>query len=584
MKRRDFIKNLIFSLGLFQAGFARVSWAANDSDHPLVKFARSQVKNGALDKRAMDRVKVEARKYVDVHGRGTSELQDALYAIENEFSAKFKGQAKGVFQSIVAEAGLQMRGPIQLPLDDQPLWLKWDRPLEHFRSTPQLVREADVVVVGAGLTGGSTAYHLMDEAKQGKTVVVLDRQGPASGASGKNGGNFELITESWIGENYEGLVRERYKFLKSLYPSVPETALRRQAEFQAEKLMQFCARNSDRFAAVLKAHDIPCDYSPNGWLRIAENGIEEKGIRQEVAFAKKLGIKYEMLTPQQIKAEFGIPAKFAGRIARTSGNYHPAKFTNGIMQVAIDNGVKFYADTQVTRLEQKGTHVLIHTREGTIRAKKVVMATNAFTSQLVPELKGVEPWISQVHDWNHVQDRYKGITFTMEKGDFYGNIPAGTKYTDGKGVVRGTLHLGGGLDRPVPSVNHMNRSKEIMNMVHGNVLKLHPELKGRPPSIVSTGPMAFTRDRLPVVGFHFENGQLEKNIVYAVGMNGYGGSQCMEAGYQAAQMVKTGQVSADLPEDMYSMKRMLTNEPIFPMGADCNVPDLAQKLISKNGK
>src|SRR5687767_1079726 len=57
-----------------------------------------------------------------------------------------------------------------------------DGPMESRQALPS---QAEIVVIGAGLLGCSIAYQL---AKRGKQVVVLDKRGICSGASGRNGG------------------------------------------------------------------------------------------------------------------------------------------------------------------------------------------------------------------------------------------------------------------------------------------------------------------------------------------------------------------------------------------------------------
>jgi hypothetical protein len=44
----------------------------------------------------------------------------------------------------------------------------------------------------------------------------------------------------------------------------------------------------------------------------------------------------------------------------------------------------------------------------------------------------------------------------------------------------------------------------------------------------------------------------------------HGGSQCAYAGKAAAEMARTGKVPKELPDDLFSMKRFLTDKPLFP--------------------
>ena len=58
----------------------------------------------------------------------------------------------------------------------------------------------DVLLIGAGLTGASAAYHLAPAVRDRRLlhVAVIDRADPATEVSGRNGGNFELIPENSV--------------------------------------------------------------------------------------------------------------------------------------------------------------------------------------------------------------------------------------------------------------------------------------------------------------------------------------------------------------------------------------------------
>src|SRR5262249_30122426 len=85
-------------------------------------------------------------------------------------------------------------------LNSQPFWHRTPNPFANYQSTPELPRSADVVVIGAGLTGTAAAYRLKDTRL---SVVLLDQGDPAGEASGRNGGNFQLRPENSVGI-YEG--------------------------------------------------------------------------------------------------------------------------------------------------------------------------------------------------------------------------------------------------------------------------------------------------------------------------------------------------------------------------------------------
>jgi CRP-like cAMP-binding protein len=192
------------------------------------------------------------------------------------------------------------------------------------------------------------------------------------------------------------------------------------------------------------------------------------------------------------------------------------------------------------------------TERGTIIARCVIVATNAFTSQLFPELDAIKPRQSQVQVTEFAPDRARGRVVTCERGPAFFNQP--------RAGARGgyaPLLMGGGADRPMRSPSSRRRSPRV----HDDLLALrdhyYPELRGRPPSCEWVGPMAFTPDQLPAIGF------LRPGIIVAAGYNGYGGSYTTAAGQAAAEMAITGRAPDWVPEDVFSPRRLTTDEPIF---------------------
>jgi hypothetical protein len=69
--------------------------------------------------------------------------------------------------------------------------------LDSHRSTPELPKETDILIIGGGYAGASAAYHLFPEDQQGTTpnVVLLEARELCSGATGRNG-SCHNITET----------------------------------------------------------------------------------------------------------------------------------------------------------------------------------------------------------------------------------------------------------------------------------------------------------------------------------------------------------------------------------------------------
>src|SRR5687768_16078760 len=239
---------------------------------------------------------------------------------------------------------------IPLPACDEPYWFRDGNPLANYQSSRVLPTTADVVIIGAGLTGASAAYHLGDAVGHGKLrVIVLDQGDPAGEASGRNGGNFELIPENCVGA-YEGLAKERFDFLRRLYRDVPNEILHAESERQASQVLGIVLRNRELMKEIILREQIECDFAPRGWLHMASSEEEEQGICAEVMLAAQHGERVEIWPRGKIREELGIETPFLGRFVPGDGTYHPFKYTCGLLQQALRTGVQLFTRVRVQQV------------------------------------------------------------------------------------------------------------------------------------------------------------------------------------------------------------------------------------------
>jgi glycine/D-amino acid oxidase-like deaminating enzyme/CRP-like cAMP-binding protein len=492
-----------------------------------------------------------AGDFVEEIGRAQPVLAAELRRIERD--CRFTRGGLNKLQGLMGRLAVDSNFAIRIPENDEPFWFRCDHPLKSFRSRPALPEAADVVIIGAGLTGASAAYHLRDAVKNQRwRVVVLDKGAPAGEASGRNGGNFELLPENSIGV-YDGLARQRLLFLQRCYPKVPREILRTEAGRQASLVLGFALRNRDLLKQIIESERIDCDFSPKGWLYLAHTEKEEQAICDEVTMAAEQGQRMEIWPRLKIRKELGFDRKFIGRFIPGDGTYHPFKFVYGVLKAAVDAGVELYTEVKVDSVEsrQDGSQ-LVRTELGTIAARTVIAATNAFSSRLFPELKKIRPAQSQICITEFAPDRCQGRIVTSEEGPVYFNQPRA-------GALHGLapLLLGGGADRSIRNPESRRRSPQI----HATLLDLrqrfYPELNKRPLSTEWVGPIAFTPDRLPVIGW------LRPGVIIAAGYNGYGGTYTVAAGQAAASTALTGEIPEWLPQDVFSPQRLISDEPMF---------------------
>lgn len=499
------------------------------------------------------RVKALARRIArscDHDGLATDAVRSELERIDRE--ASFSPKARALFQDLLARTGVATVHPIELPLECEPFWFRVGQPLAAFQSQPQLPATADVVIIGAGLTGASAAYHLGEHASRGSRVVLLDRGDPAGEASGRNGGNFELLPENSVGM-YEGLARERAAFLRRRFPALPPEVVQAESERQASLVLGLALRNRGLLKGIILREHIDCDFSPRGWLHLASTEEEEQGMCDEVMLAAQHGQRIELWSRRRIREEFGIENAFLGRFIPGDGTYHPFKYVCGLVQRALGAGVELYTHTRVTAVRsESGDRHHLETDRGSIEARCVIVATNAFTSRLFPELAAIRPFQSQIQVTEHADDRARGRVVTCDDGPAFFNQPRSAARNG-----RAPLLLGGAADRPMANPDSRKRSPKAHDELLAIRDRFYPELRGVPPSAEWIGPMAFTPDQLPAIGF------LRPGVVIAAGYNGYGGSYTTAAGHAAAEMALRGRTPDWLPDDVFSPRRLLSATPMF---------------------
>ena len=526
-------------------GVTRYENVSASGSQSLGKRRKSEFERSlnANDLRAISAQALAASK----QGRPTETWRRELESMDR--SARFSGNALRIFQDLQAQLGIPTVRPILLPMNSQPFWHRRPHPFANYQSTIALPGAADVVIIGAGLTGVAAAYRLKDT---GLRVVLLDQGDPAGEASGRNGGNFELLPENSVGI-YEGLAPGRFTFMRQRYPHVPTEVLQAVSERQASLVLGLALRNRDILKKTILDEGIFCDFSPRGWLHIATNESEEQRICNEVSLAAQHGQRIAIWSRAKIAQEFGIEAAFLGRFIPGDGTYHPFKYVCGELRAALRDGITLYTRTKVHSITSlRPNEHRVRTERGEIVARSVVVATNAFTRELLPELSAIEPYQSQIIVTEHVPDRARGRIVTSDEGPVFFNQPR-------EGAVNGDapLLMGGGDDRRMKNPSSRRRSPAV----HARLLsirdKFYPELVGQPPSAEWVGPMAFTPDGLPCIGF------LRPGFVIAAGYNGYGGSYTTAAGHAAAEMAMTNVVPDWLPEEIFSPRRLLTDEPLF---------------------
>ena len=224
--------------------------------------------------------------------------------------------------------------------------------------------DADVVVIGSGSTGMSTALYLAED--HGIQAVVLEANQTAWGCSSRSGGQ---------GQNASGrLTRSQW--------------IERWGLDVARKLDTEIRTGFENFKGLTR--EIDCDAQDGGHLYVAHRPEKLAYLQNETRVRRDtFGYDTRMLTAEELRRDYCDERDAAGAMLEAEGvGVHPLKFTFGLMRKARKLGVKVHTASPVQGWETiNGIHHL-KTPGGIVRARRVAVCTGGYTGQrMTPLLK-----------------------------------------------------------------------------------------------------------------------------------------------------------------------------------------------------
>lgn len=219
---------------------------------------------------------------------------------------------------------------------------------------------AEVAIVGAGFCGLSAALHL---AEAGVDALVLEGAAPGWGASGRNGG--QVIA---------GLKTDYPEMLSHFGPQ------------KAEAMHRLGAETADLTFSLIERFQIRCEAHRDGWIQAAHSKAMLKSIRARADDLSGRGENVEWLSAERIQALTGAPYYRGGMLDRRSGMVQPLSYAQGLAGAATALGARIYHDAQVLTLTPEEGGWRLETARGSVRARQVLLATNAYLGHLHPAL------------------------------------------------------------------------------------------------------------------------------------------------------------------------------------------------------
>ncbi|MEW7864675.1 NAD(P)/FAD-dependent oxidoreductase [Aeromonas diversa] len=389
-------------------------------------------------------------------------------------------------------------------------------------------QECDVCVVGGGYTGLSSALHL---AERGYQVVLLEAARIGFGASGRNGGQ---------------IVNSYSRDIDTIERNCPPD--------QARLLGNMLFEGGDIIRERIERYQIQCDFRQGG-VFAADTEKQLHELKAQKARWERWGNdQMELLDKESLRRVVQSDRYVGGLLDKRGGHIHPLNLALGEAEAIRGLGGRIFEQSPVTDIVP-GERVQVKTAKGTVKARFVVVAGNAYLGNLVPELaaksmpcgtqvvatevlgeqkaRELLPQNYCVEDCNYLLDYYRTT------GDH--------RLLYGGGVVYGARD-----------------PADIERLIMPKLLKTFPQLAGVKVEYTWTGNFLLTLSRLP------QFGRIGSNIYYMQGYSGHGVTCTHLAGKLLAEAL-AGQAErfdafARLPHYPFPGGRLL-RVPLTAMGA-----------------
>lgn len=229
------------------------------------------------------------------------------------------------------------------------------------RSALQGGLDVDLAIVGGGFSGLSTALHA---AEKGLSVAVLEAEFIAWGATGRNAG---LVVPNFAKRDPNDIIAE-------LGPE------------RGERLVDFAAGSADLVFGLIKQHGIECDAVQNGWIQPAHSSAALEKTRSRAEQWAARGRPTVTLDAKAVTELTGINGYAGGWMDKSGGVLNPVEYARGLADAAEKAGARIFEKTRVASIDRTQGGWALKTASGTVRAGKVLVATNAYGGALNPTL------------------------------------------------------------------------------------------------------------------------------------------------------------------------------------------------------
>jgi len=370
----------------------------------------------------------------------------------------------------------------------------WVDATPHYQPQPSLRDNitADLVIIGGGFTGVSTAYHFSRRYPQ-KRVVLLEAKTLGNGASGRNGGQML----SWIrgGLEDDASLQRNYR--------VTNAAM-------------------DTIQSIIREHQLRVSCHRSGVFHAITTSRAAEEAHADVERLQRLGLPLQYLDSQSLAQRVKANGALGAAFDPNEGVLNGAQYVRALRSVLLNLGLAVYENTPVLAVHE-GADIRLVTPQGEARTTAIVLGTNAYTHRLGYFRSAIFP--AHAHNfataplteeqltevgWREgsgLDDDYSLLSYmalTPEKRLVFGGSPAGYGYL----CNNGTSFPGS-----------PESWTAVFKKMHRTLTDYFPAAAGIPVTHRWTGTVALNLSGVSgMMGVRGEH----RNVYYALGYNGHG--------------------------------------------------------------
>lgn len=386
----------------------------------------------------------------------------------------------------------------------------------------------DLAIIGGGFTGCAAA---LEASAAGASVALVEAHDIGFGGSGRNVG---LVNAGlWL---------------------PPETIVDQMGDAPGRHLIDVLARAPDMVFDLINRHDIPCEATRAGTLHLAHAPSGLQDLQERFRQGNQFGAALQLLDAEETQQRTGSGAFHGALLNPSAGTVQPLAYCHGLARAAQAAGAQIFAQTAVQALRHEGGMWHLSTEQGSLRAKALLVATNAYAEA------AALPARPQYVPVNYCQF----ATAPLSQEQQARILPAGEGCWDTAQVMSSVRRDAAG--RLI--VGGMGNSNGLGGALHAGwarhkLRSLFPELGDLPFQHHWSGRIAMTRDHIPKVQVFGPN-------AYTIfGYSGRGIGPGTVFGSAAAQALLSGTTDAlpVAPVEAYAERFTAAQGAFFEFGA-----------------